>query len=394
MNVDPGLYGKLSFLLASPACTHHSKARGGAPINDQQRTPARKVIDWVWACRPEFLVLENVSEFQDWAPLTEDGDLDKELKGKLFEQYILDPLKALGYSVDFRVLCCADYGDPTTRERLFLVARRDGRKVTWPEQTHARSPEYKGLQPWVPARDIIDWSIPGKSIFDRKKPLSQNTIRRIVRGIEKYWGEWAQPFVMILRGESNVRCIDLPVPTLTTGQHIGLVTPFITKYYGTSDSCSIGEPVDTITAGGNKFGLLQPMILGQQSASAARTVSGVVPTIACAGAISLLQPFITKYYGAGAGAVGIDDPLDTVTTKGRFGIVTGSVQQDGSVLGLDLLYRMLQPHELAAAMSFPKDYIFTGTKTEVIKQIGNAVPVCTARALIQHQLFVHGLVAV
>jgi DNA (cytosine-5)-methyltransferase 1 len=339
------------------------------------------------ATQPEFVLIENVKQWLDWGELDEAGRPIPCKKGKLFNELIYKPIKQLGYSIEPRLLCCADYGDPTTRERLFVICRRDKGKITWPEATHAKDPECRGLLPWQPASSIIDWTFPSKSIFDRSKPLCANTIRRIEHGV-RGWGEFAEPFLVIMRGKSATRNVGMPIPTLTTGSHLGLIQPVLVKHYGTSNTAKISDPLGTITAGGNKYGLLQPFLLGQQSCSAARSVENPVPTIATAGAIGLCQPFLVKFYGT-AKTASLADPLDTVTTKGRFGLVQAALSGEVAV---DLHYRMLQPHELAAAMSFDPDYVFTGNQGDQIRQIGNAVPVRTAEALVSHMLKVHRMV--
>lgn len=405
--IDPFDIGLLDAVIASPECTHFSIARGGAPVNDQKRSPAGTVPAWIEACRPAFFAIENVREFANWGEMGADGKPSKD--GALFLQNVVQPLRDLGYSVEWRVLCCADYGDPTTRRRLFILGRRDGAAVQWPEPTHGASRPL----PWIPAREIIDWSIESQSIFSRPKPLCEATLRRIEHGIRKYWGEWAEPFLVILRGQSNSAAISSPLPTLTTGQHIGLVEPFmveqsfrgagdklvrgvsqpvntlltkdhtylcepfLTKLYGTGLSESTNKPLPTVTSGGNKFGLVEGFITQNEHSGRVHLLNSPMPTITANGrAFDLCTPFIVEYYGSGSGLEpqSIDKPLPTVTCRDRFGVV----QQ----FGLDIRYRMLQPHELAAAMGFPKDYLWYGSKTEVVRQIGNAVPVNTARAIL------------
>jgi DNA (cytosine-5)-methyltransferase 1 len=195
------------------------------------------------------IIVENVREFQTWGPLGANGRPLKSKKGQLFEQFIAS-LKALGYNVDWRVLNCADYGDPTTRERLFIVARRGNKQIRWPEPTHVPTAKIAdgGLfgedrKPWRTAREIIDWSKPGRSIFGRKKPLADNTIKRIEAGLRKFCGldvdlqrcfaENLRPFLVVFRNNQDAVSIDTPVPTLTTsGANIGLVEPFLTHFRG------------------------------------------------------------------------------------------------------------------------------------------------------------------
>jgi len=325
--VDWNKYGQCDAFIASPPCVKFSRAKGTKPNKDQLRTSVKKVIEGIFLTKPSFYAMENVPEFMTHDP-------------SLFNSELVKPLRDMGYSCNWRVLNCANYGDPTTRERLFIAGRLDGSDVVWPAPTHFETP---GLlqRAWVPASDIIDFSLPSKSIFNRKIPLVKKTMSRIIHGLEKQ-GPVAEPFLIILRGQSKSRSINKPIPTLTTGQHIGLVQPFLTKLYGTGKTASINKPLHTVTAGGNKFGLV--------------------------------QPFIVKYYGT-AKTISIDAPLHTVTCRDRFGLV----QQ----VGIDLHYRMLQPKELAAAMGFPEKYLWYGNKTQIVRQIGNAVPVNTAKALLK-----------
>ena len=296
-------------LWASPACTHHSLARGGKPRNEQQRAPAWDVLRFADTLHPKRIIIENVPEFQSWGPLTEDGKVIQSEKGKTFNAFI-QTLQSLNYIVSYRVLCAADYGAPTSRRRLFIQAvRKDcGKKIIWPKETNTKDGDMF-LPKWRAAKEIIDWSIPCQLISERTKPLADATLRRIEYGIREFWGDYAEPFIAKLYGKSKAESVDCPVST-----------------------------------------------------------------ISCSGAHhALVQPFITEYYGNGK-AYPIHIPLPTITTKDRFAICSAT---DGISLG----FRMLQPKELAAATGFPSNYKFTGSKTEVVKQIGNAVPPNFAKAL-------------
>lgn len=411
--------GELDLLVASPECTHHSRARGKAPKNDQSRATAWHVLNWCSRLRVRDVLVENVPEFLDWGPVDANGDAIKSRKGDVFRAWV-GALHALGYAVEWKKLCSADYGDPTSRERLFVRARLGKRPISWPKKSHVDPKHLEGLlvpeaRPWRTAREIIDWSIPGKSIFGRKKPLAQNTLRRIAAGLERFGGPNAEPFLIMLYGTGTTRSVDRPLPTATAnGQHVGLaepviitpggaslrhgapidsplptvmtkdrfavVEPFLVPGYGEAKAQkprthSVNAPLPTAPASSAKFGLVQPgaFLLSQASAGAPRPVSSPAPTICTDGAMALVDPFLVPYYGTGA-PDSVDEPLATVTTKDRMGLVT-QVQ-------LDIRFRMLQPHELAGAMGFPKEYDFAGeTKEDVVKQVGNAVSVGVARAL-------------
>jgi DNA (cytosine-5)-methyltransferase 1 len=271
---------RLDLLWASPECTHHSNARGGRPRSDQGRASAWLILKWLSELFVKRVIIENVPEFLSWGPLDSGGKPLQNRKGETFRAFI-GALRSLGYEVDWRILTAADYGDPTIRRRLFIQAVKGRKRILWPEITHMeKTDNLIGYAPWRSAREIIDWSIPGTSIFGRKRPLAEATIRRIAVGIDRYWKEEAKPFLAVLYGTSDVRSLERPFPTVTTcGSHHALVH----------------------------------------------------------------EPF----------------------TK----------------CGLDIRFRMLKNHELKKAQGFPENYVITGNITEQTKQIGNAVPVNTAKAL-------------
>ena len=341
--------GRLDLLVASPECTHHSIARGGKPCNEQSRASAWHVLRWAEALRPTSILVENVREFRDWRPLRRDGHPDKRYrKGYTYAAW-LGALRGLGYTVEERLLRSADYGDPTTRQRLFVVARRGRLFVPWPEQTHA--PQANGLAAWNTARGIINWNEPGASIFGRKRPLAEKTIARIAAGLRKFGGASAKPFLVILKKASTVRSIDEPIPTLTTVGHVGLCEPFC-------------EP------------FLMNVNHGKADSGRARELDRPLPTLTAKNGHALIEPFILKYYGTGR-TTSIDSPLDTVTTKGRFGLV----ETTHGPAQLDIRFRMLLVEELARGMGFPQGYEFMGTKSDQVRQIGNAVSVGLGEAL-------------
>ncbi len=385
--------GKLDLLWASPECTHHSTARGGKPVHDQSRSTAWHVLRWAEALRPRWVIVENVPEFQTWGPLGANDRPLQSRKGQTFAAW-LNALYALGYYVEYRVLNAADYAAATSRRRLFVVARLDGGRargpIAWPVPTHAaagRASLFDDVRQWRGAREVIDWSERGTSIFGRQKPLADNTLRRIAAGARKFWGLELEPFLLNLRGTepshiaSSATALDAPLRTVTAGgTHVGVVQPFLVPFYGERAgqqprTHSLDAPLPTVVTE-PKFGIAEPFLLGQQSGAEGRAVSDPSPTIATKGAISLIEPFLVAFYGSGANVETIRQPLRTVTTKDRFGLVQPAQ--------LDVTFRMLRPHELAAAMGFPADYQFDGTRTDQVKQIGNAVEVNQAAALWQH----------
>lgn len=368
---------RVALMWASPECTHHSVARGGRPCSDQSRATAMHVVKWLQELYVERLIVENVPEFLNWGPLGANGKPMESKRGATFRAWV-GMIESLGYKVEHRILKAADYGDPTSRRRLFVQAVRSHKKIIWPEPTHTEEPDMFGSKPWVPARDIIDWSIPGESIFTRKKPLAEATLRRIEHGIGKYWGEWAEPFLCILRGTSTTRSIDLPMPTITAGGgHVGIVEPMLLGQQSGATGRPVSMPSPTVATSG-AISLVEPFMLSAcHGGGDQRRIYGLdkpVGTLPCTNRFGITTPFLVQYYGNGE-ARNIHAPLDTVTCNDRFALVQGNPVQ------LDIRFRMLQPHELSAAQGFPGHYWFSGTKTDQVKQIGNAVPVGTAKAL-------------
>ena len=398
-------------------CTHHSIARGGRPINDQSRATAWCVTRWAEALQPNVILVENVPEFLNWGGLGVNGRPLKSKRGETFRAWVAT-LESLGYRVDWRQLCAADYGDPTTRKRLFVQAVRGRRKIVWPDPTHLPTgADLLGNQKqWTPARDIIDFSLPSTSIYERKRPLADKTLARIFAGLKKYGlknfivphfgervnqqprthdindplpavtshgaGSLVQPYIVAWDHQSGngVWSGDEPLSTVTTKARHGVVEPFIVELINNSDARSIESPLSTVRTSGAHHALAEPMLLPQQSGGQCRPVSLPAPTVATAGAVGLIEPYLVSYYGNGD-ALSVDDPLDTVTTKERFGLAQPLIEVEGKRYRLDIKFRMLQPHELAAAQGFPSDYQFAGNKTEIVKQIGNAVPRRLARAI-------------
>lgn len=408
-NVDPRQLvpgGHLHILCASPECTHHSNARGGKPMSDQSRSSAWHILRFAEALYIDNIICENVSEFLHWGPLSKNGRPLKSKKGRLFEQFI-NSLKALGYKVEWRLLNCADYGDPTTRKRLFVLARRGNKKIRWPEPTHVppKVLANPGLfveerKPWRTAREIIDWSIPSQSIFDRKKPLCHNTLRRIEAGLKRFCGidldlrrcflKDLRPFLIVFRNNQDAISLNVPVPTLTTsGANFGLILPFLVPNFTERDGQaprihSIDDPSPTVTSHG-AGALVTPFLVtvnhGESGGSRCHTVDAPLSTVTGSLGDALVQPFLIEYYGT-LNMSSIDSPVPTATTKERFGWVEASVAR----FCLDIRFRMLQPIELARAQGFPDSYRFSGSKKDVVKSIGNAVPPNTAHALVMEVL--------
>ena len=318
--------GRLDLLMASPECRHFSRARGGKPMKDQSRMNPWIVHRWLTALNVRCLLVENVPEFTSWGPLNDDWRPDPEKKGVYFEEWVRS-LWGLGYDVQWRMLNAADYGEATTRVRFFLQARKDGLPIQWPEPTHAKAVEgslMEELPRWRGAREIIDWSNPGRSLLDdpkyKKRPLSEKTRRRIARGLQRFGGPLAPLYI---------RLLDLPDEDTYVDAELDDV-PEAVAFHGSNRQNTmprgVDEPIPTATTWGNGGCYMvkaeaEPFMLGQQSGGAPRLTDEPIPTVTADGAISLLRPIVTEYYSNGHSR-SVEKPLSSVTTKARHGLTT------------------------------------------------------------------------
>ncbi|MEM7419918.1 MAG: DNA cytosine methyltransferase [Pseudomonadota bacterium] len=382
----------------SPDCKHFSKAKGGKPVEKKIRGLAWVAVRWAATVKPRVIMLENVEEFKTWGPIV-DGKPCPERKGKTFQSFVR-ALARQGYKVEFKELRACDYGAPTIRKRLFMVARRDGRPIVWPKPTHGKpdAPEVKSgkLKPWRTSAECIDWSIPCPSIFERKKPLAENTLKRIAKGIQKFVIDSASPFLVQTgygerKGQSpRVLNINAHLGTVVAGgvKH-ALVSAFLAKHYTGVVGDSINNPTPTVTTIDHNALVTSHLIkmrgtnIGHRADEPAHTIT--------AGGLHLgeVRAFLLKYYGTNIGHPA-DQPLQTITTKERFGLVTihGVDYQI-----VDIGMRMLQPRELFKAQGFAEDYIIdvdpSGkpiSKTKQVARCGNAVPPPFAKALVEANL--------
>ena len=375
--------GELDILWASPSCTHHSRAKGGKPRSNQLRAQPELILTWLDQLFVRRLIVENVPEFVDWGPLDREGRPIKSRVGDCFKAWVA-ALEARNYVVSWRIVNCADYGDATTRRRFFLKAVRRGcGRIVWPEPTYAENPQpelFGERKRWRGIRECLDLSDTGKSIFGRKKPLSANTLRRIQVGMKRYCGMEFQMDMLGAGGPDGcrIRSVDEPMVTQHAGgNRVALVKPFLVKLRNHETVEPIDAPITTVTCSGAHHALCTPLVLGQQGGAECRPIDEPCPTIATAGAIRVITPFIFTEQNNNAPR-SVDEPVRTLTTV-RKDYVCLPQLEDGRVV--DIRIRMLKPSELAAAHSFPPDYKLTGTRGDMVKQIGNSVPVRTASAM-------------
>jgi DNA (cytosine-5)-methyltransferase 1 len=387
----------VGLLWASPDCKHFSKAKGGKPVSKKIRSLAWVVVKWAKTVRPRMIFLENVEEFQTWGPLAADGRPCPDRKGLTFRRWVRE-LQREGYAVEWRELRACDYGAPTTRKRLFLVARRDGEAISWPKPTHG-----KGLMPYRTAADCIDWGTPAPSIFERAKPLADNTQRRIARGLMRYVINNPKPFIVhIAHGEgkaggtqrwgSGAHSIDKPLPTLTTkAEHCLAVPTLVQTGYGERDgqaprSLDIHAPLGTVVSG-QKHALVAAFLAKLRGTSSAASCQEPLHTVSAQGLHHAeVRAFLVKYYGSDQDPR-LDEPLHTVTTKHRFGIVL--VHGEPYEIA-DIGLRMLEPRELYRAQGFPESYVINKgadghalSKAAQVRMCGNSVCPPIAAALVR-----------
>lgn len=471
----------------SPDCTHFSQAKGGQPRSRKIRSLAWVGAKWIGqlgkvGLAPRIVSMENVWQMLSWCPLVAkrdkatgrvlkmDGTVaapgervpveqqqlvpDKKRLGQTWDRFV-EVLRGFGYAVEWRKLTASDYGAGTSRERLFLLARRDGEPIRWPEPTHGPGRAH----PVVPAAASIDFGDLGMSIFDRPRPLADATMRRIARGVVKHVLQAEDPFfltefanagnggrtwsaqeplrtqcagvkgghfamvapVLVPNNTNNApKSARDPLPTATTCQGRNLlVTPALVKFKGDSIGHAITGPVPTITAGGackrpagaaHSLGVMSAFLeqaCGGYYTGAGNDLRTPAPTICAQGSIQRLvtctlspeqeagalrvAAFLVKYYGT-ATALGLREPLDTVTTRDRMALVTVYVHGEPYVI-VDIKLRMLKPAELFRAQGFPPDYIIDRTadgrrisNTHAVRMVGNSVSPPPLRALAEANL--------
>ncbi|WP_313707995.1 DNA cytosine methyltransferase [Atlantibacter hermannii] len=357
----------------SPDCRHFSKAKGSKPVEKEIRGLAWIVIRWALAVRPRVMMLENVEEFKTWGPLlaaemrpdpTRAGETFEAFCGMLScgvpaghpalaecceflgiaadDEQAQQLVDGLGYAVDHRELRACDYGAPTIRKRFFMVMRCDGVPVTWPKPTHgdpkSSAVQAGSLAPWRTAAECIDWSIAAPSIFDRKKPLAENTLKRIARGIQRFVIDNASPFIVKCNHTSNRTSYDCfrgqalsdPLQTITKTHGYAVAVPHLTKFRTGATGQAVTEPVPTVTAGtsrrpggnGHALGVVEAALTpflagngGSEYQAKPRPLDKPAHTILKESRSCVVAPVIARQFGASI-AHRVDEPSATVTAGG------------------------------------------------------------------------------
>jgi DNA (cytosine-5)-methyltransferase 1 len=345
--IDPDdIDGDIGLGWFSPDCKHFSKAKGGKPVEKGIRDLAWVVVRWAKRRRggPRVIILENVEEFQTWGPLGADNKPDTALKGDTFRQWT-NELRKLGYRLEWRELRACDYGAPTIRKRLFLIARNDGEPIVWPEPTHG-DPKSAAvtsgkLKPWRTAAEIIDWSMPCPSIFETSeeimakfglravRPLQPATMARIAKGVKRYVLDAAKPFIVNLTHQGGDRTESVEDPMMTvTGAHRGekaVAVPFVTGVggrMGQTEPRNADAPVQTLTAKADSV-VVTPFVSAAQHGGSSREAGEPIHTIAASRKDQnqiIVPTLVQTGYGEREGqeprVPGLDKPLGTVVAGG------------------------------------------------------------------------------
>lgn len=440
---------RVGLMWISPDCKHFSKAKGGAPVSPRVRGLAWIAVRWAKAVQPRVIVLENVEEFQTWGPLGDDDRPCPRRRGLTFKRFV-GRLRNLGYEVQWRELRACDYGAPTIRKRLFLIARCDGQPIVWPKATHDKHGR-GGLQPWRAAAECIDWSVPCPSIFltpaqakawgrangrpAPKRPLAEATLRRIAAGLHRYVLDTPRPFIVQIQNASSGDApvsLEAPLRTITAhpkGGGFAVVAPHVTPltHHGENRARAVADPMATITgAHRGEYALVSAFLAKHQSERGsevqAASLFDPVPTVKTRDSNALVtahvmkmrgenighgadeplhtlsaggthfaevRAFLHKYYGTDQDPR-LELPLHTITTKDRFALVTVE-GQDYAIA--DIGMRMLEARELHRAQGFPDwyriDLTFNGkplSKEAQVRMVGNSVVPDVAAALVRANL--------
>lgn len=340
----------------SPDCKHHSKAKGGKPVSKKIRGLAWVAVKWAKAVKPRVIMLENVEEFQDWGRLDEKNRPDPRYKGETFRRFV-GQLEKLGYHVEYRLLRACDYGAPTIRKRFFLIARCDGQKIVWPEPTHA-APDSIEVQmgskkPWIPVSEVLDFSLPCPSIFASSeeimeqygiravRPLSENTMKRIARGLMKFVVNNPKPFIVSIwqtgfAGDGRQHSIDEPLRTVVSKAEHCVCAPVLMRNNENAVGSDAREPIGTITTGGHHM-LIAPSMIQYHSEQSedvrGQTVDKPIMTVDSSNRYGLVEPFLIQTgYGEREGqkprVLDMDKPLGTVVAQSnKFAMAAAFVTQ-------------------------------------------------------------------
>lgn len=411
----------------SPDCKHFSRAKGGKPVDKNVRGLAWIAVRWAATVRPRVIILENVPEFKTWGRLGKDGKPDPRYSGETFRSFVRT-LESCGYKVEWKELKACDYGAPTIRTRFFLIARCDGRPIVFPKPTHG-----EGLLPYRTADECIDWSIPCKSIFGREKPLADNTLRRIAKGLDKFTIKSDKPFIINYKFNNAPELLDMPLSTVTAVNSHYFVTPSLIQYHMEQSGSEVrgqalDKPLMTVD-GSNRYALTAAHIIKYYSGDNCSAANAPLGTVTTKERHSLIESHLCVLRN-NQDCKPLTEPMPTLCTSGghiaeirttiakydsseNFGnwaeirellnTYCGYTLAEDEILLLeingeqyyisDIGMRMLTPRELYRAQGFPDDYIIdfdvngkSYSRSAQVARCGNAVPPPFAEALVRANL--------
>lgn len=402
----------LVILWASLECTNFSKAKGGMPRDADSRTLADHMDRYVVALKPDIFYFENVVEFMSWGPLDENGKPVSKTAGRDYILWI-NRITALGYVYEKRVMNSANFGAYTSRERLFGQFVRPGMPIIWPQATHSKKPvtdQFGSLAPWRPVREVLDLHDWGTSIFNRKKPLVENTLERILDGLQKFATKNDRSFLLKYNSTSangekknSSASLNHPAPVVSTQGRIALVSPFMISNYGNSRSAqSCQMPAGSVTTH-DRFAIINPQFISRNFSTGDNNapISNPAGSLLANPKMNLITAFLVNpQYSSRGSSVDAPAPVviarqdkmplsiaTTVDGPAAWTINPGDspmtirikefMQQHGIA---DVYYRMLHVHELKRIMGFGEHYILKGKQADQKKFIGNAVECTQAQA--------------
>lgn len=376
-------------------CTNYSNAKGGAPRDADSRTLAWEVPRFAIAMNMKYIIIENVREFMSWGPLDQNGRPVNRLAGRDYLKWVAH-LQSIGFvNYQHKILNTADFGGHTSRKRYFGIFSRKGCPISWPQQTHCKGKDNMfGMQQWQPCKPLLNLNDEGTSIFGRKKPLAESTLKRIAFGIVKYCLNNA--FIMKYYGNGeNVSDVNEPLHTITTKDRHALIQVekdnFITQHiHGVLNAQDINRPLNTILT----KDLKQLITVSKKQFVADSTygnkkvkdINEPLNTLTTQQRHQLItistekKQFIHKYFNAACNVSSINSPLGTITTTNKNYLVTALLNSNWLI---DVKMRFLHVDELKRITGFPEDYQLTGTKRDQIKMIGNAVTPVMSQVLLQ-----------
>lgn len=381
----------------SPDCKHFSKAKGAALVDRKIRGLAWITLRWAAKVRPRVIILENVEEFQTWGPVRK-GKPVKKLAGTTFRKFI-SQLEALGYTVEFRELVAADYGAPTSRKRFYMIARCDGKPIVWPKPTHSKTGA-NGLPKWRSAAEIIDWSLPCPSVFASKaeimaeyglkavRPLAKNTMRRIIRGVDKFTIRSGKPFIVQQKFQNAAQNIEKPLTTVTAvGAHElckPLLAPVTVTNTSNSVGATVGEPMNTVRTGGGGGQMMVTPFLAECNHSGGGHIAPVgdaYKTITAKHTGGIVAPSLIQYHTEQTESVrasGLGTPIHTVDASNRYGLTCANLVEyytGGRPLDITDAMHTVTSHDREAVVAAHIAKYYGGVVGE---KVGEPLPTVTA----------------